>query len=555
MRLLQRFLSDSSGALSMLLMILFPVLLLIGGLATDISLLNAQKRYVQSQADLATISATNHLPNAAAVRTAAREVVLRNTRYGSITLQDSDIRIGRYDRDSGKFIAAGNQASPEFASAVQVTVPSRFRPILLSPVLSDENITIRRQSVGVQRAVISFSLRNRLLSINTNRSILGRVLGPLGLGLNAEVLGYMGLATTKISLNNLLGLIANTNVGLDLLNFDQLLNLQVSRLDLLNHLVRLGGLANIDIIPSAVDRGYMTLGEIVGASPTLLGLRAGDILPDIKVNVFDLLMAMAGLSAKPNERVTVALPVNLGKLANISVTLGLIRPAVIAVGYVDDVPPPKAEVSQLDANVTANVLGDGTTSLLRIALKLQAATASAVPLSLNCNASQSSDQLATFRATTSALALGLQVGLFDDRAEVNAKDIPSTPLGGGTRTVAVTLGQFQNATPVPVPNPLTISGLVRDVGTFLNTVAADLRSNVKKCEGLAVLICPLLNLFNLVLSALLQLLSAIANSLAALLAALGVDAILQGLLDLLGIGLAQADLILDSYSCEPTLAR
>ena len=555
MRILQRFLADSSGALSMWLMILFPVLLLIGGLATDVSLLNAQKRYVQSQADLATISATNHLPNAAAVRAAAKAVVLKNTRYGTITLQDQDIRIGRYDRDTGRFIAAGNQTTPEFASAVQVIVPSRFRPILLSPVLSDENITIRRASVGVQRATIAFTLRNRLLAVNTNRGILGRVLGPLGLGLNAEVLGYMGLASTKISLNNLLGLIVDADVGLDVLSFDQVLNLQVSRIDLLNHLVKLGGLANIDIIPAAVGRNYVTLGEIVGASPTLLGLRAGDILPDIRLNVFDLVMAMAGLKAKPNERVSVALPINLGKLANISVTLGLIRPPVIAVGYVDDVPPPKAEVSQLEANVTANVLGDGTTSLLRVALKLEAATATAVPLSLNCNAISATDQLATFRATTSPVTLGLQVGLFDERAEVDAKDIPSTPLGGGTRTVAVTLGQFQNATPVPVPNPLTVSGLVRDVGTFLSTVAADLRSNVKKCEGLAVLICPLVNLFNLALSALLSVLSAIANSLAALLAALGVDVILQSLLDLLGIGLAQADLILDSYSCDPALAR
>ncbi|SED30430.1 pilus assembly protein TadG-related protein [Rhodobacter sp. 24-YEA-8] len=554
MTTLKRFLKDASGAISILFVLLMPLLMLIGGAATDVSLLNAQKRFTQSQADLAALSASRYLPDPVATRQAAREVVLRNDKFGQITLADADIRIGRYDPVSGVFTRAPNQARPEFASAVQVVVPSRFRPFLLSPILSDENIVIRRAAIGVQRGVVAFTLRNRLLSLHTDRAILGRVLGPLGLGLNTEVLGYMGLATTKVSLNNLLGLIAGTEVGLDVFSFNDVLNLQVGRLALLNHLVTLGGLAKIDINPTQVGTGPLTLGQIVGASPGLLGLNAGDILPDIKLNVFDLVMAMAGLAADPKQRLSVELPVNLGKLVNISVSLGLIRPPVIAVGYVGDTPPPKASVAQVDARVLANVLDFGGTGLLTVSLNVAAATATAVPVSLNCSAQAPSDQLAVFSVQTAPAELALRVGLLDSRAGVDPKDMERVSLGGGTQQVAIRLSELGK--PVPVRNPLTLSGLLRDTASFLESVRKDLQDQVNKCGGpLGFLLCPLLGLVNLTLSLLLGILGALVNSLGEFLALLGIDEFLQSLLDLLGIGVAQADLILDSYSCGAALAR
>lgn len=554
MTALKRFLTDASGALSVLFIILLPLMMLIGGAATDVSLLNAQKRFTQSQADLAALSAARYLPDPVTTRQAAREVVLRNGKYGQVTLADSDIRIGRYDTVSGVFIQAANQAQPEFASAVHVVVPSRFRPFLLTPVLSDQNIVIRRAAVGVQRGTVAFSLRNRLLSLHTDRAILGRVLGPLGLGLNAEVLGYMGLATTKVSLNNLLGLIAGTDVGLDVFSFNDVLNLQVGRLELLNHLVTLGGLADIDILPTEVGTGPLTLGQIVGASPGLLGLTAGDILPDIELNVFDIVMAMAGLAADPTERLSVALPISLQPLASVSVSVGLIRPPVIAVGFVGDIPPPMATVAQVEANVAATVLDLNEGGLLSINLSVGAATATAVPVSLNCGASSPSDQLAVFSVQTAPVELGLRVGLLDTRAGVAPEDMDRVSLGGGTQQVAIRLSELGQ--PVEVRNPLTLSGLIRDTAGFLDGVRQDLQSQVSRCTGpLSFLLCPLLGLVGAVLQSLLQVLSLIANTLATFLSALGVDRFLQALLDLLGIGVAQADIILDSYSCGSALAR
>ncbi|NPD17277.1 hypothetical protein HOY34_18990 [Xinfangfangia sp. D13-10-4-6] len=564
MTALKSFIMDASGALSVLFVILMPLLMLVGGAATDVSLLNAQKRFTQSQADLAALSAARYLPDPAATRQAARDVVLRNGKYGQITLTDANVRIGRYDRDTGMFIPAANQAQPEFASAVQVVVPSRFRPFLLKPVLSDKNIVITRAAVGVQRGIVAFSLRNRLLSLHTDRSILGRVLGPLGLGLDAEVLGYMGLATTKISLNNLLGLIAGTDVGLDVLSFNDVLNLQVGRLDLLNHLVTLGGLADIDILPTEVGTGPLTLGQIVGASPGLLGLTAGDILPDIELNVFDILMAMAGLAADPTERLSVALPINLSPLADISISLGLIRPPVIAVGYVGDDPPPIAKVSQVTALVDAKVLSlTSVTDLLTLNLQAQIGAAEAWPISLNCAAQDGSDVLATFEARTSPVDIALRIGVLSQAPQVNAMDMETVSILGGTKQVVVRYEDFLANRPVEVPNPVTLSGAVRSLATLLTNLRNDMLAQAGTCETgpwwewlINVIGCVVNTVVSTVVATVLSLLIPVLEGLGDLLGSLSLlDGLLQSVLDLLGIGVAQADIILDSYSCGSALAR
>lgn len=559
MKSVRRFLTDSSGALSVLFVILFPLLLLVGGVATDVALLNAQKRYVQSQADLATLSATTYLPDPVATRRAAREVVANNSRYGTITLTDANIRIGRYDPETGVFIAAPNQTTPQFATAVQVVVPSRFRPILLSSVLSDDNITIRRASVGVKRGLIVFTLRNRLLSVNTNRMgpLLDQLLSTVGLDLNTEVLGYRGLATTHVRLHSLLGRIAGTEVGLDALSFNDVMNLQIGRLDLLSNLVNLVGVGNLYINPSQVGSGSLTFGQIVAASPTLLGLTAGDVLPDIELNALDLIGAIAGLKASPGQRLTADLTLDLGNLANVSVSAGLIRAPVIGMGFVGDIPPPRAEVAQVSARLQANALKVGTSDVLRLTLDVGVANATAVPVSLNCGASLPSDQLAVFDVTTSPVSLGLGLSILDvQNTDANVPDgaAQATNLGGGTRRVPIRLDQYQ--LPVEVTNPITLTGLVRDTGTLLTTMRNDLRSQVSNCRGLlGALLCPIVATVNAVLAATLSLLSSIANVLTSLLAGLGVDALLQSLLNLLGIGVAQADIVLDSYSCGSALAQ
>ncbi|NPD16523.1 hypothetical protein HOY34_15130 [Xinfangfangia sp. D13-10-4-6] len=544
-----RWIRDTSGSVTVFFVIIFPVLMLIGGLATDAVRLNAQKRYTQSQADLAAQSAARYLPDPVRVRDVARKTVAANDRYGVIALEDRHILLGSYS-PSGGFVPHPNQANPSGASAVMVEVPSPFRALLLRPVLRDDQVVISRSAVAGSQAIVVFTLRNRLLGVNTRESILDPVLSGLGIGLNVSVLSYEGLANTRVKVEELLSLLS-LGVATEVFTFNDVLHLPLTTPQLFSGLAAAGGLPP-GALPATSHAGQpVTLAEVMNMSPSLLEARVGDVLPDVTVNAYDLMMAFLGLAADPAERLDIGTGLDLSPLADVGLRIGLVRPPVIGIGRIGDAPPPRASVSQVDARVEANVLGDGDNALLRVALNLGLGTADATAISLNCGARLPSDQLAVFHAETAPVELALRIGILDSRANVAPTDMNRISLARGIKQVPIRLDQFRK--PVPVKNPLTLSGLVANVSTFLDDVRDDLQDqvNANACAAgfLSLLLCPLITVVNTVLATLLTALSAIISSIASLLAALGVDAILQAVLDLLGIGVAQADIILDDYSC------
>lgn len=547
---LARFRADTTGAVAVLFVILFPLLLLVGGFATDIALLNGQKRYVQAQADLAAQSAANHLPDPVAVRQVARQVVAANSRYGRITLTDTDIVLGSYSA-AGGFVALANQSTAAGASAVRVSVPSRFRPLLLSPILSERDMTLRRSAVAARRAVVVFSLRNRLLGLDTRESILDGLLGPLGIGATVSLLSYEGLANLHLPLKDLLGLLS-LDLAVDVLSFNDVLDLSLSLSSVLSRL------ENAGLLPRGATAGVpdqsFTLGEILTVSPGLLQLGMGDVLPDVSINVFDLVTALLGLAADPAERVEIGTGLDLAPLAAVKLKIGLIRPAVIAIGSPDDVPAPLARVAQVSVALEANVLAIGTTPLLHVALSLDVGAAEAVLDSLNCAASAPADRLATFLVETQPVDIALRVGVVDSRANVAPKDLQQTGVGGGIKTLHIRKDQFR--VPVPVENPLTLSGLVSGVSSFLQSVQTDLQAQTNVSTCTLIILCQVGQILTSTLSALLAVLTPILDGVAKVLGSVGfIDGILQTLLDLLGISVAQADLVLEDYSCTTRLVR
>ncbi|MDZ4394201.1 pilus assembly protein TadG-related protein, partial [Cypionkella sp.] len=458
------FRRQTNGSISAFFAIIFPVLLLIGGLATDVTLLNAQKRYVQSQADLAAQSAARYLPDVTKTRSVARAVVSANAGYGNITIADTDILFGSYT-NAGGFIAAANQNNPTGATAVKVTVPSPFQPLLLAPILSDENMTIRRSAVGQQQSVIVFTLRNRLLSVNTRRSTLDAVLGPLGLGLTANALSYEGLANTRVKVDDLLGL-ATIGLATDTLTFDDVLNLPVTMPSLLGGLVGLGGLPPSAVPGSGVASDTVTLGEILAMSPTLLDLKVGDVLPDVSLNAFDLLMAFAGLASGPTERLSVTTGLDLSPLASVALQLGLIRPPVTAMGVIGDAVPVSAHVAQVEASLSANIVS----GLARVNLDLALGDARATALSVNCMAINPSDTLAVFEVATAPATIGLDLQLLQlVNGKVKTADGNPIAVAGATYPAfAIRLDQFRQ--PVPVNNPISLTTVRNSLSSVLTSL-------------------------------------------------------------------------------------
>lgn len=567
---LQKFIHDTQGAIAVLVLLLFPLLALIGGLATDVTMLNAQKRYVQSQADLAAQSAARYLPDVAKVRTTARQVVLRNPRYGLTTLTDADIQLGSYDRATGLFTPNPNQVNPTGSTAVRVLVSSEFDPVLLKPLLADENLTIRRKAVGTQSDIIVFSLRNSILSVDTSASVLDPLLrNILGVELSAAVVGYRGLANAEVSLNNLLGLGRNaldlgTSAGV--LTFNDVLNAPIQLTSVLG-MDPLGLLLTRRGTPSAP--ASLGLGSLLLLSPGLANAKIGDVLPDINVSAFDLVTAMLGLAGArvPDaHRVNVGQGLNLGPLANTSLTVGVLSQPVIVAARMSDRPLPSATIEQANVALTADVLDLSVAALPKLIglnLSLGAIRAEAVPVSLNC-AATGGQTLASFTVTPSLASLSVQMGVLKTTAETNdvisrnpalwllrglvqisIDSDASTPqtLLGTPQTVTITANQFTNRQAVVV----STNGLLVPLSASLSSVISSLKVRLVVLGGVTGL-DSLLSTFltmatNLVLTPLKATLAPMA------------DGIATGVLRILGVRVLPAELVLHDVSCGGKLVQ
>lgn len=189
---------SETGAVSVLFMILLPVLLLAGGLAIDVMALNAERRYVQVQADLAALAAARHMAGAAGARQAARQTVASNRVFEASPLADSDIVFGVLS--GSDFIPAADQTTTRGADAVRVVVEAPAQMFLLDLFLTLDDRVVRREAVAaIERPRVSFSLGNCLAEL----SLLGSLLRPY-LGVETDVLCSGRRVDTLVSLPGVL---------------------------------------------------------------------------------------------------------------------------------------------------------------------------------------------------------------------------------------------------------------------------------------------------------------------------------------------------------------
>lgn len=527
------FLRSEDGSVTIMMLFLLPVMILIGGLATDISLINAQKRYVQSQADLAARSAVRLLPDVAAARRTAQQVVSANDVYGDVTLAREDVLFGTYV--DGHFVAAADQDAPASASALRVNVPSPFNPLLLSSFIGSEDFTIERSAIAQTRGMIVFALRNKLLSVDTSQSILDPLLDRLlGLNLSLAAVGYAGLANTVVMFEDLLGLL-DLGVAADALTFQEILGLDLSTSAFID------GLGSIGALPAGISSTSATplkLGSLLSLSPEMLSAQVGHFIPDLGVNVFDLVMAAVSVNGGTTGTSLVQIPaaIQLGPVLGVKAAVELIAPGVIAMGYVDDDPPPTATLSQVALDLSADLL-----SLISLDLRVSGGDATAVVTSLNCAASDAGDTLATFDVSTATLTLDLQLGLLQLINGSTATGSSAVPILGGTQAVAVSLGELGQ--PVLIDNPIELSSVTSALSGILGGLQGTTQTGVNQC-GLLGLGC------------LLGALTSVLNQLTALLNDLSpINTLVEGLFDALGIKLGQAELVVSDYSCSGRLVR
>jgi uncharacterized membrane protein len=207
-------------------------------------------------------------------------------------------------------------------------------------------------TASAERGIASFSVGSRLLALQTNDSVLGRLLKGIGLPINGSLVAYDGLVNTKVTPSGLLQALgipvaADISIG----QFNALLAANTVSLGrLLDVVVTLAGRtdlisANASLLSSItplVGVNASTLNVVLGSlSDPPSGLFAMINAPgsspasalNIGVSAMDLVYGAIGVGATDHALQT-GLNIDLLSLAKVTTRVAVIEPPSIAIGGV-----------------------------------------------------------------------------------------------------------------------------------------------------------------------------------------------------------------------------
>jgi uncharacterized membrane protein len=518
--------SGDSGGMSVLMVFLIPAFILIFAAAIDLTKLNAQRKYVQAQADLAALSAVRRLPDAPDARMVATDVVSRNPMYGAVRMRQDNVEFGTFRAGVG-LVPGADQHARRGLDAVGVTVVSRWDPILLDAFFPDDDLWVTRRAVAARRDVATFTLRNALLLADTRRSVLDNVLGDT-LRVDAALLSYEGLSTSQITAGTLTD-IASAQAGADLLTFEDVLDAELSYAGFLSRLAG-AGLVPASAVGGA-SPGTFRLGDVLSVAPGSTGATWNPRLPDLSLSMFDLLFAIANLSGDTgHHRVSVATGLTAAPLADARIALNLVDPGVTVHGPVNATQPLRAEVAQIQISVSGSLAG-----LVRLELDAGAAVAEAWLTDLDCRASQPDDIVARLQLRTAPAELRVTAGLLAGAGNTGRSD--PVVIAGRTSEVIIRIADIGQ--PIEVGNPILVSAVTGAAVQALERLGDDLQVGGST-----------------ILASVTSSLGTTASALDALIANRPlIDGSAQALLDLLGIRIAAAEVVFHGYGCSSALVQ
>ncbi|WP_273792890.1 TadG family pilus assembly protein [Brucella anthropi] len=236
--LVSRFLHARGGNLATMAALVSPLFLAVAAFCVDTSSLFLERRQLQSMADFAAVAG-------AASISQADDAVLQQLRANGLDpvlmtgAYDPSVVDGKTDNKTRVWVEKGNyfpdkNRAVENRFVVGGASPDAVRVRLARPGnLYFGQSFIDRPALGATgmaatKAEAAFSIGSRLLSLNTDQSVLNGLLGGLlGTSLNLKLVDYNALAATDINLLGFLDKLA-PKVGLTAGTYDQLLNTDVS---------------------------------------------------------------------------------------------------------------------------------------------------------------------------------------------------------------------------------------------------------------------------------------------------------------------------------------
>ena len=365
-RLITRFLRREDGALSVLTAILFPAMIMLAGVAIDLSDLNAHRKYLQGQADLAALSGVRNLSTAHDSRRVAADTLTRDARFGIAAPGVGDIQFGRVHPGHG-FVPNLDQSSLDGVTAVKVIghAPARFTVLGLF-FDRDDMPMVTRSAVAVAEPRVSFALSNCLLSLH----LLNGLLEPL-LGADTDLLcsGH-GLRINAVTLMDQLAL--RGELLSPSTTYGDILDAEFPVFDVLEAAYGQTNLPGALTLPT-FGEAPIRLGDFLHLSSDLRSARiTNTLVPPLEVHLSDVFFG--SLEILGERIVDLQADLTLGELAGASVKVQISEPRVIVLGVKPGGPEAVARTSQIRIGVE----GLHLSSLLRLSLGLNVANSAAM---------------------------------------------------------------------------------------------------------------------------------------------------------------------------------
>jgi uncharacterized membrane protein len=404
-KLLRRFVDDQRGNIA--IMSAGVMLLVVGcaALGVDVGTIFADRRKVQSAADLAAIVAASDLTHA----TAAAAAVVAKNNYSSSSLVS--VEPGVYTANAAltpaqRFVAA---ATP--ANAVRVTMQTQT-PLYFGRVLtSASQFTINTTATATTTQLASFAIGSRLASLNGGllNALLG---GMLGTTLNLSAMDYQSLIDAKIDAFDFMSALA-TRVNLTGVTYDSLLSSNVKVSDVIAAMVTAQtidnglnaattALQNVALAMAGITK-TITPSSLISAGPYGSMIAGQKPKTGVSISAFDLLSATGPLANGTNQIAANVNPSLPGiASATLMATVGE-RPAGtswVTVGSAGAT----VHTAQMRILLQIQLVGSGSVSAVNLPVYVEIASGTATLNSVSCGYPN---------VSTSSVQLGVSPGIVD----------------------------------------------------------------------------------------------------------------------------------------------
>ena len=450
--------------------------------------------------------------------------------------------------------------------------------------LQQETTQLGATATAARFDLASFSLGSRLLSLDSGllNALLSEATGSM---IALSVLDYEALANADVDLLTFSDALA-TRADLTALTYEELLSSDIELLDIAGALLDTGAVqgstAVLDAILASLTGATVDAERLIAIAGDDVGIQLDDVLPTVTVSALDVLMSAVDV-VTANHFIETQLDLGIPDLTstNLQLIVGE-RPAWITFAEKGATAHTAQARLKLDLTFDTGILSGIAPSLnilsVELPLYLEVAGATATLTGLDCGAGDA-EPLVTFDTGTDPLTgvtgthvAELFLGNFpaptfeDNTTPLDQNDLTDAKLLGLNVVVTNLLGLPINlGTDVMVKSHASVGVSESSQTTFIRTEEGTtknygsgglLNSTVSTLVANAdIRLAPKAGVVNLLLGTVVavldSVLSIVTTLLAPILAALltPVDTLLDGVLDMLGIGVGEADLTLHKAHC------